>query len=110
MKHAAERAQMDIDRQRAEHDEQLRHDKEKVEAELHQLRERNEAEKVRNAAIAALGVDMTTYLCALATERPDQHIRLETDATPKLHLALPHQSATKRHVKKAWQLSEEDKS
>jgi len=56
-----------------------------------QLAQQREQELKKFEALNALGVDLSAYLCALATARPDQHLRIESAGMnpPAVHLDLP---------------------
>jgi len=88
-----ERAEAELEQERARHDEDLRRAKEAAHIETDQLKSRYDAEIHKNARLQELGVDLTKYLCALATVRPDHHYRIETEATPNVHLELSDRTA-----------------
>merc|ERR1719359_1217601 len=75
------RAQLD-----AAHAQKLRHKAEEEEQAADARKRANDEEVRRYGALAALGVDLTRYLCVSAAPAPDQHLRVELE-TP-VHLKL----------------------
>jgi len=93
LKHAADEAAATLAQERERHAEELRRSAEAAEQEMKQLRLRLDAEMSKYNALAQLKVDMTKYLTAFATPRPDQHLRIDTDVSPNLHVSLPKSNA-----------------
>jgi len=89
LRHEADKAAALLAQDRDRHAEELRHSADRAAEEMKQLRERLDVEMGRNNAIAKLEVDMTKYLTAFAEPRPDQHVRIDTESSPNLHLSLP---------------------
>merc|ERR1719486_645973 len=91
LRYAQERAQLDLADERARHDEELRREKESAELRAQQLSAQRKGEVKKCEALKDLGVDLTAYLCALAAERPDQHLKIDATgaAPPAVHLELP---------------------
>ena len=75
------RAQLD-----AAHAQKLRHKAEEEEQAADARKRANDEEVRRYGALAALGVDLTRYLCVSAAPAPDQHLKVESE-TP-VHLKL----------------------
>lgn len=90
MRYAQEEAQIQIERERAHHDEELRRQKEAMELELSRVNQTIHAEQAKYAALKDMGVDLTQYLCALAGAKPDQHLKIDTGAVPpSVHVEIP---------------------
>lgn len=91
LRHAQERSQMELADERARHDELIRREKEIAELQARTMSGEREGEVKKCEALKELGVDLTAYLCALATVKPDQHIRVDAGgaAPPAVHLELP---------------------
>merc|ERR1719152_38948 len=99
------------------HAQTLRYEQEKMGVELHAERQRHEAELLRQRELTdvaatrlaaeaeaelkryeglkAMGVDLTSYLVALAQQQPDQHIKLDAGGAgvPTVHLEVPPAAA-----------------
>jgi len=89
LRFAQETAEVELAAERARHEELARR-----EAEASELRARQQAahiaeEQKKYVGLKELGVDLTAFLCAQAEVRPDQHLKIDTGATPHLHLELP---------------------
>lgn len=91
LRFAQEKAQMELANERERHTELMRRERESVELQAQQLAQQREQELKKFEALNALGVDLSAYLCALATARPDQHLRIESAGMnpPAVHLDLP---------------------
>lgn len=90
MRYAQEEATIDLERERARHDEELRRQKESAELEVLRVGQTMSAERAKYKEFKDLGVDLTQYLCALAVAKPDQHLKIDTGAVaPAVHLELP---------------------
>mmetsp|Transcript_58670 Transcript_58670/g.116492 ORF Transcript_58670/g.116492 Transcript_58670/m.116492 type:complete len:145 (+) Transcript_58670:1345-1779(+) len=90
MRYAQEEAQMQIEAERARHNEELRRQKESAELDASRMSQALSAEQAKYTALKELGVDLTQYLCALAVAKPDQHLKIDTGASPPtVHLELP---------------------
>ncbi|KAG8463694.1 hypothetical protein KFE25_003967 [Diacronema lutheri] len=100
LRYEQERGQLALSALRAEHDEALRHAKEQADLELSVQRAHKEQDAAKLERMGALGVDLTQYLVALATAKPDAHLRIDTaggqpaggqlSGPPHLHVQLPH--------------------
>jgi hypothetical protein len=102
----SERAQLEQAAARAAHDEELRHARELAAVQAGVRRTEHEQEQAKHEALSRLGVDLTAYLTALATARPDAHLRIDTgegagaggapSCVPNVHFALSSPPAGRR--------------
>jgi len=88
---AALKSQQEREASEAEHATQLKCESQRKQAELEHLRAEHEeharaarehaaVEEVRFAALQKMGVDLTAYLTALASSKPDTHVRIDGGA------------------------------
>jgi len=90
LRYAQEKATIEFEAERAKHDEILRREREAHDLAARQLATAAAEEHKKYEGLKALGVDLTQYLCALATLKPDQHLKIDTGTTPpQVHLELP---------------------
>merc|ERR1712070_660631 len=75
--------------ERTRHEEEMRRDRERMELHEAQLSRSREAEQKKYEALNALGVDLTQYLVSLAAARPDNHLKIDSNTAPTVHLELP---------------------
>ena len=61
-----------------------------------QLEAAREDERKKYEGLTALGVDLTQYLVALATARPDSHLKIDSQVAPSVHVELPSARAARR--------------
>lgn len=95
LRYAQEQANVELTAERARHDEMLRREKESLALSEKQLSAERDGEVKKCEALQALGVDLTQYLCALATVKPDQHLKIDATGAspPAVHLELPRAHA-----------------
>jgi len=84
-----DQAEMELAAERARHDELTRRETEAADLRAKQVASLIAEEQKKYVGLKELGVDLTQYLCAQAEARPDQHLKIDTGATPHLHLELP---------------------
>jgi len=95
-----ERAQLSIDEEKleiarkqaeADHEQKLRHWREREQAELEALRQRQGLEVDFLARLAKEGVNVTEYLVAKETAKPTHHVRVDGAAADlaKVHICAP---------------------
>lgn len=77
---AADRASVELEQLRARHEEELRRERELAKARNERVHDANAEELLKLAGMVKLGVDVTKYLCALATLKPDSHLRIDSAA------------------------------
>mmetsp|Transcript_11605 Transcript_11605/g.23634 ORF Transcript_11605/g.23634 Transcript_11605/m.23634 type:complete len:460 (-) Transcript_11605:207-1586(-) len=88
LKNEAARAEAD-----ARHGQELRHARERAAVDAELRRGLNDEELRRAEGLQAMGVDLTKYLVAVESTKPDRHIRVESTAgPPAVHLDLPQHS------------------
>ena len=82
---------MELEHEKAQHAELLRREKEQSLLEIEKIKASREQELAKMEGMKAMGVDLTSYLVALATTKPDQHVKIDagSGSTPALHFALP---------------------
>lgn len=89
LKNEAARAEAD-----ARHGQELRHARARAEAEAELRRGGTDEELRRAEGLQAMGVDLTKYLVAVESAKPDRHIRVDSTAgPPAVHLDLAPQHA-----------------
>ena len=97
LRYAAEKADAEMRSRRARHEEDLRRQKEEAELRALDLERSRLGEIAKLEGMKGLGVDLTAYLCALATKPPDQHLKIDTTAdggaAPNFRLELPANGA-----------------
>jgi len=89
LRFAQEDAEAELAAERARHDELIRRENETAELRTRQQAASIAEEQKKYAGLKDLGVDLTAFLCAQAQVQPDQHLKIDTGATPHLHLELP---------------------
>jgi len=89
LRFAQEQAEMELAAERARHDELTRRENEATELQTRRQAAMIAEDHKKFVGLSDLGVDLTAYLCAQAQIRPDQHLKIDTGATPHLHLELP---------------------
>jgi len=94
LRYAQENSQMELQMEIERHNELLRREKEINALKIQQLTAERESETKKYEALQAMGVDLTAYLCALNTTRPDQHLRIDGASAPTVHIDLPKVTAT----------------
>ncbi len=79
-----------------EHEQELRHAKEREAQKLAMTKDLHDEEARMYAALKGMGVDLTKYLCtkSAAMVRPDHHVRVDAPAAdggnpPSLHFQMP---------------------
>lgn len=94
-----ERRQIELTSRKAEHEEEVRHARAIADMKLAVLSTEKEQEVAKLEAMARLGVDLTQYLTALASAKPDTHLRIDSAGgngaqpyVPNVHLSLPQQA------------------
>jgi len=75
--------------ERARHEERMRREKEQMELEQSRLQAVRDDEHKKYEGLNGLGVDLTQYLVALAATRPDNHLKIDSNTPPSVHLELP---------------------
>lgn len=93
LRHAKEKAEMDLAHERDRYEEELRREKERAELDIANLRARHQQEVAKLEGLKDLGVNLTEYLVAVAAVKPDQHLKIDTTSgggpPPAFHLQLP---------------------
>lgn len=91
LRHAQEKAEMELAHERARYEEELRRARQQSELDMANLRATHEQELKKFEGFRELGVDLTSYLVALATVKPDQHLKIDAGGgvPPAVHLELP---------------------
>lgn len=92
LRYAQEKMRVDLAAERSRHEAELQRQKELTEITKERLAIEAEAELRKFEGMKQLGVDLTQYLVAQATERPDHHIKLDHAGgagAPNLHLEMP---------------------
>lgn len=84
----AEAAEQQRKERDADHAQRLRHEQECAAHKLKILKEQNDEELRRAAALQQLGVDLTKLLCVSADRQPSQHVRIDSATPTNVHLAL----------------------
>merc|ERR1719197_1634278 len=85
----AEREKAELASERAKHEAALLREKELDEVHKERLKAESEAELHKYEGMQKVGVDLTSYLVALAAARPDHNIKLDSSggtAPPTIHL------------------------
>jgi len=72
----------------ADHAQALRHLMESAETDVKAQRMKHDEELRRYEGLKAMGVDLTKYLCTVADQPPDQHIRIDSATPPALHMEM----------------------
>ena len=89
LKNEAARAEAD-----ARHGQELRHARARAAADAELRRDCTDEELRRAEGLQAVGVDLTKYLVAVESAKPDRHIRVDSTAgPPAVHLDLAPQHA-----------------
>jgi len=97
LRYATERAQRELEDERSRHEAALRCEKEIGEVRVTRAAAEHAAELRKYEGLKNMGVDLTSYLVALATATPDQHIKLDAGGganPPIVHLELPRSAPT----------------
>ena len=89
LRYAQENSQMELQMEVERHNELLRREKEVNALKIQHLTAERESEVKKYEALQAMGVDLTAYLCALNSTRPDQHLRIDGASAPTVHIDLP---------------------
>jgi len=75
--------------ERTRHEEEMRRERKAVELQSTLADATRAAELQKYETLKGLGVDLTQYLVALATARPDSHLKIDSNTAPSVHLELP---------------------
>merc|ERR1712224_69299 len=91
LRYEQERAEVELANERARNAELVQREREKAEIDLANVKARREEELKKMEGLKQLGVDLNPYLCALASVKPDQHLKIDANGPnpPTLHLELP---------------------
>jgi len=100
LRYQQETYQVELANQRAVHEQELQRQTELTNMRAAELAKAAEVELQKYSSLKDMGVDLTSYLVALAAsnQQPDTHIKLEHsggDHPPALHLELPASSLKK---------------